>query len=60
MIITGQSTLEEIQQADEFKDVEWRWHDVNGLFMILECLKKHNKSCEIYVDNNKQICYKIN
>jgi hypothetical protein len=60
MVITGKSTVEEIQQSDEFKDVEWHWHDVNGLFTILDSLKRTNRSCEIYVDNNKQICYKLN
>lgn len=59
MIITGQSTIEEIQQADEFRDVEWYWHNVNGLFNVLDYLKKYNKICELYLDNHKQICYKF-
>lgn len=59
MIITGSSTIEDIQQADEFKSVEWHWHDVNGLFNVLDYLKKSGKICEIFLDNHKQICYKF-
>lgn len=59
MIITGQSTIEDIQRADEFRDVEWHWNTVNGLFNVLDYLKKSDKICEIFVDNDKQICYKF-
>lgn len=59
MIITGQSTIEDIQQADEFRDVEWHWGVVYGLFQILDCLKKSGLICEIFLDNHKQICYKF-
>jgi hypothetical protein len=59
MIITGQSTIEDIQRADEFKSVEWRWGTVNGLFRVLDLLKKTGITCEIFLDNHKQICYKF-
>ena len=59
MIITGQSTIEDIQQADEFKNVEWRWSVVYGLFHVLDLLKKTGTTCEIFLDNHKQMCYKF-
>jgi len=59
MIITGLSTIEDIQQADEFRDVEWHWNVVNGLFQVLDYLKKSGKICEIFIDDTNNICYKF-
>lgn len=47
MIITGNCTIEEIQQADEFKDVIWTFNRVNGLYNIIDYLKKYNTTAEI-------------
>ena len=56
MIITGNCTIEEIQQADEFKDVRWTFDRVNGLYNIIDYLKKYNTTAEILLRDG-QIYY---
>ena len=53
MIITGNCTIEEIQQADEFKDVTWTFNRVNGLYNIINYLKKYNTTAEILQRDGK-------
>lgn len=56
MIITGNCTIEEIQQADEFKDVRWTFNRVNGLYNIIDYLKKYSTTAEILLRDG-QIYY---
>ena len=53
MIITGNCTIEEIQKADEFKDVTWTFSRVNCLYNIIDYLKKYNTTAEILQRDGK-------